>query len=237
MSSLPRTTEEWFLFAGVVFLILMSNACHEAGHALSAYLLGDRRAEVFRRATLNPLPHIHWLYTVVLPFLSMLLLGWILGGAKPVRVDAGTIGPRRMALVALAGPLANFLFAGFFIAILGFLIGAGWVDGTAAVVSPWWKVLKPAIWFSLILGLFNLLPFPPLDGGHVLAMFLPDRARRVWYALSPAGIILALALTLWVGGTLAGLGLGRGWPEIYELIASRAEDNVFAMAAFWRNVL
>ena len=233
---IPQTTHEWLLLLGVVGVVLMTNACHEAAHALTAFALGDRRAEVFRRATLNPLRHIHWFLTIV-PLLSYLLMGWLLGGAKPVMVDAGRIGPWRMALVALAGPVANFLFAGFVIAVLGALIGGGVVDSATAISSDAWKVLKPGLYFSVLLGLLNLLPLPPLDGSRMLGALLPESVRRVWYALAPAGIICVFALTMWISGQLAGFGLGRGYPEIYGHIAVLVEDQVFAMAAFWRSIL
>lgn len=218
-------------------MVLMTNACHEAGHALVAFAVGDRRRDIFERATLNPLRHIHWFLTLVLPLISFLLLGWVMGGAKPVKVDAGSIGPWRMALVALAGPVANFLFAGFVIATLGFLIGSGLIDSSTAISSTAWRVLKPAVWFSVVLGLLNLLPLPPLDGSRMLGALMPESVRRVWYALAPAGIICVLALTLWISGQLAGFGLGPGHPEIYGYIAAQVEDQVFAMAAFWRSVL
>lgn len=236
MSAWPQTLQEWLLFAGILGMVLMTNACHEAAHAFTAFVLGDQRREIFERATLNPLKHVHWFLTLVLPLISFLLLGWVMGGAKPVRVDAGRIGPWRMALVAFAGPVANFLFAGFVVAVLGALIGWGFIDSVDAISSPAWRILKPAVWFSVVLGLLNLVPLPPLDGSRMVGALMPEGLRRVWYALAPAGIICVLVLTLWIGGQLAPLGLGAGHPEIYARIAEIAEDQVFAMAAFWRSM-
>src|SRR4029077_2582559 len=99
------------VLAGIVFLPLLSNTLHEAGHAVVAWWSGDKRPEIRNRMTLNPLNHVHWLLTIVLPIVTYLLIHFPFGGARPVMVDAGKIGPRRMALVAMAGPLGNAIFA------------------------------------------------------------------------------------------------------------------------------
>ena len=76
----------WAILAGIIFLILMTNACHEGGHALAAWWGGDRRKALRRRCTLNPLNHFHWFLTLVLPVLSVMFFGFMFGGARPVMV-------------------------------------------------------------------------------------------------------------------------------------------------------
>ena len=239
MSSLPDlgTARGWFIIGGIIFLVLMTNACHEGGHALAAWWSGDRRASLRRRVTLNPVVHFHWLLTLVLPLISMYFLGWLLGGARPVMVDAGRIGPRRMALVALAGPTGNFLFAGFLVAMFGLALAEDWVDPINAVRTLPWKIIKPAIWFSVFLGVINLIPFPPLDGSRVIGMFLPERARRVWYALAPLGLVGLILLLLWIGGAAADWGWGPGHPELFRGLDRRLDAYIFEMKAFWVKVL
>ena len=90
--------------AAIIFLVLMTNACHEGGHALVAWWAGDRRESLRRRCTLNPISHFHWFLTLVLPLISLFFAGMIFGGARPVLIDRGRTGRFGMALAALAGP-------------------------------------------------------------------------------------------------------------------------------------
>ena len=237
LKGLLDTPGGWALFAGIVFLILMTTACHEAGHALVAWWSGDRRPVLRRRVTLNPLNHIHWFLTLVLPLLSFYLFGWIIGGAKPVQVDFGRIGRWKMGLVAMAGPAGNFLFAGFCVAGMGLAIANGWVSDVDPIHSVPWKLVRPALWFSVILALFNLVPLPPLDGSRVVGMFMPGRMLRVWYSLAPLGVILALGLWLWFTGQLQSWGLGEGHPEVFRSIDAKVESAIFATARWWEGIL
>jgi len=85
----------WGILLGILFLVLMTNACHEGGHALMAWWNGDRRRALLRRCTLNPIVHFHWLLTLVLPVLALYFFGFVVGGARPVMINAGGIGPLR----------------------------------------------------------------------------------------------------------------------------------------------
>jgi Zn-dependent protease len=234
--ALASSAEGWMVLLGIFTLILVTNAFHEGGHAWAAWVSGDRRTDIRRRVTLNPIKHFHWILSLVLPAVSVYFLGWVLGGAKPVLIDAGRIGPRRMAFVGLAGPVGNFLFCGLVIAVLGAALAFDWINSANAIASPLWKIGKPALWFSAALGLFNLLPFPPLDGSRIVGAVLPDRIRGIWYRLAPLGIIGVLAFSLWLGGFLAQYGLGRGHPEVYTGLDAKIDGYITAMSDFWRSL-
>ncbi len=169
---------------------------HEAAHGYAALALGDDTARVQGRLSLNPLRHIDRVGTILLP--GVLLIGQLLtmgrvafmfGWAKPVPVSAWKFrDPRRgMMLVAAAGPAMNFLLA--WLAALSFhLIDrlpamAGSVAGGLAI---------DFIVFNLVLGLFNLLPIPPLDGGRIAVGLLPLALARRWAGLERAGILIVM---------------------------------------------
>jgi Zn-dependent protease len=216
-----ETPRGWLIIAAMIFLILMTNACHEGGHALAAWWGGDRRPSLRRRCTLNPINHFHWLLTLVMPLVALWLSAGQLmfGGARPVLINRNALGRVKMALAALAGPVGNFLCAGFLIAILGLCWEKEWlgIDRFDQVRSPAFEILKVAIWFSLFLGLLNLIPLPGLDGGHVVGMCLPTKIQRIWYLLTPIGILGLLAILLYYGGFM------YRWGWVSELPA----DNPF----------
>ena len=235
--ALTRTPQGWLLLAGIIFSILMTNACHEGGHALVAWWSGDRRPSIRRRVTLNPIAHFHWFLTLVLPLISMWFFGFMVGGARPVMVNAGKIGPRRMALVALAGPTGNFLFVGFCTFLMGLLLATGVIDEFDQVSSLWWRLLVPATVFSVLLGFLNLTPFPPLDASRVVGMFMGERTRAIWYALAPLGLILVLAVWLWFSGAFYyefGIkSFGPGYPNLLNHdLPAWLEESAIAMGGF-----
>lgn len=172
-----------------VFLCL---TVHESCHGLAAYALGDPTARNLHRLSLNPLRHIDWFGLAM-----MLTAGF--GWAKPVPVDARYFrNPKRgMALTALAGPASNFALA-FAALALGRL--------SYAVAPETWLtdfLLYSLPLLSLGLGLFNLIPFPPLDGSKVLAAFLPDRLYLRWMRYERYGMLVLLAIIV--------LGLDGNW--------------------------
>lgn len=145
-----------------VFLCL---TVHETCHGLAAYLLGDQTAKMEHRLSLNPLHHIDWF-----GFAAMLFLGF--GWAKPVPVNMRYFkNPKKgMALTALAGPVSNLLLA------MVLLFGMRLVYYHGAIrMLPLLSFLYVAAMLSVGLGLFNLIPIPPLDGSKVLFSLLPDR--------------------------------------------------------------
>ncbi len=179
-------------------VILISLSVHELCHGFAAYRLGDPTAKAMGRLSMNPLKHID-------PFGFIALIFFKVGWAKPVMVDARFFkNPKRdMAITALAGPVSNFLlaFLSSFLYVLLVKIGVqfGFVSGTS--VTPFQVLCMMAQLFVTInlgLGVFNLIPIPPLDGSKILYAFLP---YRIIYKIAPYEkyIQLVLILLLWFG--------------------------------------
>lgn len=148
-------------------IFLFSAVVHEVAHGLMAEKLGDDTARDEGRITLNPIPHIDPFGSILLPgFLILLGSPIVIGAAKPVPVNFNNLRPRKlgMALVSFVGPLSNFALAVLLILPLSFGLIA---DGPVADI--WIK----AVFINVALGVFNLLPIPPLDGSKILASVLP----------------------------------------------------------------
>jgi len=147
--------------------ILLAFTIHEFFHGYVAFCLGDNTAKWQGRLTLNPIKHLDPLGAI------MLLLGGF-GWAKAVPVNPYNLRhPKRdMALIALAGPVSNFVLAFFALFIFMFLAAVGWLG--ASTVSMYFVLFFFQLFVvNMGLGLFNLIPMPPLDGSKILAAFLP----------------------------------------------------------------
>ena len=168
-----------------IIILLFSAILHEIAHGLAADKLGDPTARVAGRLTLNPLPHIDPIMSILVPL--MLLIGGspiIFGAAKPVPVNPLMLreGRKDLALVALAGPLTNLmlaLLAAFLIKILGPNI-----------------ILTTVVFYNLALGFLNLIPIPPLDGSKFFSIVLPNDIAQKYYSLAPFGIFILFILLL-----------------------------------------
>ena len=168
--------------------LLIAVTVHELAHGLVADRLGDPTARLQGRLTLNPLPHID-----PLGALAFVLAGF--GWAKPVPVNAYNLRHpmRDMMLVAAAGPLSNFLVA--FVALVTLVL----VDRYAAIpffTVPLFGMLRFTYMFNLALGIFNLIPVPPLDGGHFLPYFLPSGSLRLLRQLEQYGPFILILLVM-----------------------------------------
>jgi len=202
-----------------VAAVLLCLTVHETCHGLMAYALGDPTAKRMHRLSLNPLRHIDWF-----GLLLMILCGF--GWAKPVPVDPRYFRkPKQgMALTALAGPASNFLLA-LALILAGKAVYA-YADPTQAAVSLFSFLLTTAV-LSTGLGLFNLIPIPPLDGSKVLAAALPDQAywKLMHYERYGMLLLILLSLTNVGGGAVSsaiqavfhGLCLLCGAPEFYQM--------------------
>lgn len=168
--------------------VLLCLSVHETCHGLAALVLGDPTAKARHRLSLNPLRHIDWLGLAM-----MFVAGF--GWAKPVPVNPNYFKkPKQgMAVTALAGPASNFLLA-----LLAMLISR-LIYLYAPYNAVWQTMFDFCLYtvapLSIGLGLFNLLPLPPLDGSKVLAMFLPDRAYAVWMRYERYGMLVLLVLS------------------------------------------
>ena len=172
--------------------ILLAITLHEAAHGIIAWSYGDDTAYKLGRVTLNPLKHIDPFGTVVLPILLYLSpLPFVFGYAKPVPVAFHRLRkPRRdMIYVAAAGPMANFLLA--LISALLFHLAVLFPDPAADWLS---LMLLNSIVLNLILGVLNLLPLPPLDGGRIAVGLLPISLAAPLARMERYGLILLIAL-------------------------------------------
>ncbi len=187
--------------------VLLCIVIHEVSHGLAAYRLGDNTAKQRNRLSLNPLKHID-------PFgaLMMLLVGF--GWAKPVPVDMRQFKHPKsgMAITALAGPISNFILA--YVALMVAYFSLGLLVAGGAAVSTfselWLSFCSMTASLSLGLGVFNLIPFPPLDGFKVVGVLLPDRAYYKILRYEFAGTIILMAL-LWLGVLDTPLYAVRSW--------------------------
>jgi Zn-dependent protease len=207
------------LFQLIVFLFAIS--IHESAHAWMANRCGDPTARMLGRITLNPVKHIDPIGTVLLPLIALVTHLPVLGWAKPTPVD-----PRNFRnpvlddiLTSVVGPISNFVVAS---AALLLLLAVSLTSGvgraivrflpvapsdvlasqTDSLLLPVCLLFYELMIINLVLGVFNLIPVPPLDGSHVLRHFLPDSARRVY---DTVGLFGLLALVYFGGGLLAAL--------------------------------
>jgi len=232
---MPQFTPD-FLALGFVWYIvfLFSTTCHEAAHALAAKLGGDPTAAYGGQATLNPLPHIRRepMGMVVIPLLSYLFAQWMMGWASaPYDPNWQRRHPHRAGWMALAGPGANFAL--MFLAGLAIRTGvaAGYfapparasfsqVTSLAASGSANFLATALSILFvlNLLLGTFNLLPVPPLDGSTAIALLMPER-RALGYldwlrssSFRLLGLVMAMLLFARVFSFVFGLALNLLYP-------------------------
>jgi Zn-dependent protease len=168
---------------------------HEAAHAVMADRCGDPTARLMGRATLNPLAHIDPIGTVVLPLLMMATrIPFLFGWAKPVPFNPRNLRNLRRdpALIALAGPLSNLLLALTFAVILRIVVVASGIAPDAEIFGALFMIAFSMVLINLALMAFNLIPIPPLDGGHLLHPLLPPSGQRVLEQIGPFGILIAI---------------------------------------------
>ena len=182
---------DWSYLGDLLLQVIPALLCimvHEICHGAAAYALGDRTAATQGRLSLNPLHHIDWFGLLML---AVFHFGW----AKPVNVDMRNFkNPKRdMAITALAGPASNFVLAALLLLLFGFLYGS---LSDSGVGSFFLRLMNTAAYLSIALGLFNLIPFPPLDGSKVLFAFLPDKAYLRLMMWERYGMIVLIVLVL-----------------------------------------
>lgn len=206
--------ESILLRVASVFLCL---TIHETCHGLAAYALGDPTAKRAHRLSLNPLRHIDWLGLIM-----MVAAGF--GWAKPVPVDPSYFKkPKQgMALTALAGPVSNFLLA-----LLLLLIARGEflrAVTTGSFSGTWFSFLVDTASLSVGLGLFNLVPIPPLDGSKVLAVLLPDRAYNWLMRYERFGmLVLLVVISVGVGSNALNSAIRWTFTLLCRLVGLRCK--------------
>ncbi len=175
-----------FIFA--IAVLIMSVVIHEVSHGYAAYALGDSTAKDAGRLSLNPFRHLDIFGSFIIPVITYLLGGFIFGWAKPVPYNPYNLKNQKWgpALVGAAGPLSNFLVA----VVFGLLIRYG--STFAFFPASFFQIATLIVFINLILGIFNLVPIPPLDGSKVLFSVFPYNWRRIETFLEQFGFVILL---------------------------------------------
>ncbi len=179
---------------GIAILIL-SIIVHEVAHGVAADRLGDPTARYAGRLTLNPIPHIDPMGSVIIPLVTYFSGGFIFGWAKPVPYNPFNLrhGTWGEALVALAGPASNILIATLFGLLIRFAPLSESFVGISALI----------VLVNINLAIFNLVPIPPLDGSKILFALLPLSMQRVRYFLEQWGFFLVIIFVLFLWKVIA----------------------------------
>lgn len=178
----------------IVFVCLLFSLCvHEAAHAVAAEWRGDTTPRFMGRVTLNPLAHIDYVGTIILPLIlvvsgSPMVFGW----AKPVPFNPRNLKNIRgdSLLIAMAGPLSNFALAVVVLVVLR--VALALFGFTAVESSPFWTFAILLIQLNILLMCFNLIPVPPLDGHYLLSYLLPPAGARFLDSVGPFGLLIAI---------------------------------------------
>jgi Zn-dependent protease len=187
-------------FACLVVAVIL----HEIGHGVAAYWFGDDSAKQAGRLTLNPIPHIDPFGSIVLPAMGALSGFPVFGYAKPVPVNVSRLRhPRRdIVFVSLAGPATNFALMTIGAVATRALLQPGGI-GNAIDRSGTDLLVEIFFYFAVVnlfLGVFNLLPIPPLDGSAVIEPFLPREWLPGWYRFRPYGLLVVFGLLFMIPG-------------------------------------
>jgi Zn-dependent protease len=184
-------------------ILLFSVIIHEIAHGYMAMKLGDPTARMMGRLTLNPIPHIDLLGSIIVPLLSLLVAGQVfIAWAKPVPVNPMNFSnyKRDDILVSIVGPISNILVAlGCSIAVIALGLLTHALPGTTSPLIEegmtfFLKMFYGGIYLNIVLAVFNLIPVPPLDGSHVLASILPGELAAQYRRIGFVGIFIILFL-------------------------------------------
>lgn len=194
--------------------VLLAITLHEAAHGFAAKHFGDNTAYMLGRVTLNPLPHIDPMGTIVMPLILYIATSgaFLFGYAKPVPVRFGNLrNPKRdMIWVALAGPGSNFVQALVWGALL-------YIYQAMSVTEPFLlEMAQGGVLVNVVMFAFNLFPLPPLDGGRILVGLLPYRQAMMVSRVEPWGFFIVMALVL--AGVVSSLWMQPLMGLTYQLI-------------------
>lgn len=177
----PASISAWIEFSGFVIAIVLGITVHEFMHAYAAHRLGDDTAKLLGRLSLNPAAHFDF-------FGSLLLVLAGFGYGKPVPFNASRLrGAAAVSVVAVAGPLANFAIAALCAIPLRF-------GGADPFGGAYRDILTLIVFINCLLGIFNLIPIPPLDGSNIVYGLLPPRQQYSWRSFQQYGPLLLLGL-------------------------------------------
>jgi Zn-dependent protease len=194
--------ESLILFGCLVVAIIL----HEISHGVVALAFGDDTAKRSGRLTLNPIPHIDPVGSIIIPALGALSGLPVIGWAKPVPVNPARLRhPRRdIVFVSLAGPATNFLLMAIAALLTraelrshGSFLGGAFDTGSSSLLI---EITFAFAVVNLLLGIFNLLPIPPLDGSALIERVLPQEWLPGWYRFRPYGILVLFLLIFTIPG-------------------------------------
>lgn len=214
----------------VVGAILFSASFHEAAHALIAHRLGDPTGYSLGRVSLNPVRHLDPMMSIIMPAVLLIMTAgqFAFGGAKPVPINPYNFSRpgRDFAISAAAGPVANFILVAITLsAFYGLYVFAPELVHPSSYNAYFFGQL---MLLNVVLGVFNLIPIPPLDGSRVFRLFLPEELQSKFDAIEPYGILI-LIIAIFVFGlsdlvvypfinyTMQLLINIFGWPYVSEL--------------------
>lgn len=208
--------EKTFLTISIMLVpIMFAVVCHEVAHGFVAWRFGDPTARMLGRLTLNPIKHIDIIGTIAVPvFLVLSHSGILFGWAKPVPVTFENLrNPKRdMIWVSAAGPITNFVIAIVSALLLRSIVALGnpaFLEfSKITFIEPIILMLAASVYFNLLLAIFNMIPLPPLDGGHVLMGLLPQRQAYAFAKLEKHGFLILIAL-LFILPSLLGIDIFR----------------------------
>ncbi len=210
--------QEFVLILFQIVVLVLAFSVHESAHAYVAMRLGDPTAYMLGRVTLNPMKHLDPLGSVLVPLISLVYGGWLIGWAKPCPVTTRNFRNLRRddILVSMAGPASNLAMATIALLLLIVFKHVGGVpainaamemanripgvDAGALPLFPLAMLLYYGVTINLLLLVFNLIPIPPLDGSHVLRHFLPYRVEQMYNRIGMYGLMILLLLGgRWIG--------------------------------------
>ena len=185
----------------VIIILVFSAVIHEFSHGWMANHLGDPTARHMGRLTLNPIPHIDLMGSIIFPMMTVFLGSMLFGSpiifawAKPVPYNPYNLRDKKNGemLVALAGPISNIVIA----LIFGIIIRIMMIQGIDSSIIMLFGLI---VFINIILAVFNLLPIPPLDGSKVLFHFLPYSMHNIREILERHGMLILLLFIFFLGG-------------------------------------
>ena len=188
----------------IIVVLLFSVIFHEVAHGWVAFKLGDPTAKNLGRLTLDPIPHIDPIMTIIVPIFLYMTMGFAFGGAKPVPVNPYNFkNPKRdMALVAAAGPASNLILAIVAIILYKIFLSFGILEPMtnsrfyAEDISLLENLFQFTVIINVVLMVFNLFPIPPLDGSKILMGFLSHENAMKFESFSRYGFIIIIGIIL-----------------------------------------
>jgi Zn-dependent protease len=174
-----------------IIVLIFSVIIHEIAHGYVAEWQGDPTPRAQKRLTLNPIPHLDLMGSIIIPLLLVVSgAGFIIGWAKPVQFNPSYFRNKKWGpvLVALAGPLANIVVAILVSLVIRFV----------PLPIPVVTMLGTVVYINLLLSIFNLIPIPPLDGHHVLFAVLPRSADRIKFFMTRYSLVLFLIVVVFL---------------------------------------